>query len=564
MFVKHNVSRAGGKTYRSVLLVQGKRVPASPATRGRPRKDQAGKPRKTKVVHETVANLSNMPPDLIAVVEAWCADPASARAASGDAHVTIGACYGVLAGLHALARETGIVSALGTSRQASLALFLVFARLAMQGSRLGAVRWAEDHAVTEVLGLGRFDEDDLYAALDWLEERHDGIERALAKGKVKDGAVFLYDVTSSYFEGQCNELAAHGYNRDGKKYKKQLVAGLLTDADGDPVSIELHKGNTADPATFAEVIERLRGRFGAGDTEVVLVGDRGMIKSGGKQLLQEAGFRYVTSLTDPQVRKLLREKTIAMELFDEAPVEVECGGKRLILRCNPATRDRERQRRESQWNKVRDRIAARNAKVAASPRTSGEVSLRQAQAWIKGYDLHRYIELRLEGREVVWSEDAEKRAGVEQLDGCYVIETDVKASAASTGQVHQRYMDLMQVERDFRTLKTGVLELRPVFLRKEGRTRGHALVAMLALKLCRALEARVAPLGLTAADAMERLGGVRLVNLGQTGLWRLPDDYAPPQAEVLAALPRLAAPMLSPTTRPSRRLDGPHKHRKAS
>jgi hypothetical protein len=565
MFVKRNTSRAGGKTYQSILLVQGKRVPVSHGAPGRPRKNLA---KKTKVIHQTLANLSRLPVDLISIIEGFCVNPEpTLPAASGTTSpaapppISSGACYGVIAALHALATKIGLPAALGTSRQGSLILFLIYARIAMQGSRLGAVRWAEDHAVAEALGLGSFDEDDLYAALDWLEERHAEVECALAKGKVTAGAVFLYDVTSSYFEGQHNELAAAGYNRDGKRYKKQVVAGLLTDATGDPLSIELYKGNTADPTTFGDTIERLRERFGARDLEIVLVGDRGMIKSTGKAQLKAAGYRYVSALTDPQIRKLLSEKTITMELFDETPVEVQIGGRRLILRCNPATRERERQRRESQWKKVQAKIQARNAAVATKPRASAEASLRQAQAWIKGYQLHRYIQLRLEGRTLCWSEDSAQRAKVEQLDGCYVLESDLSSGAATTGEVHQRYMDLMQVERDFRTIKTGALELRPFFLRKEGRTRGHALVTMLTLKLYRALDQRVAPLGLTVADAVERLGGVRLVSLGTTGFWRLPDSYASPQAEIIAALPTMSAPMLSPKIRPKRRLTGLRKYR---
>ena len=179
---------------------------------------------------------------------------------------------------------------------------MIYARVAWQGSRLAAVRWAEDHAVAEVLGLTTFDEDDLYAALDWLQAHQERIERALAP-PIAPGATFLYDVTSSYFEGQCNELAAHGYNRDGKRYKKQVVAGLLTAGDGEPLSIQLYPGNTSDPQTFRPTVEKLRLRFGA--KEIAVVGDRGMIKKLGKQALGEAGYHYVTALTNPQIRKLL-------------------------------------------------------------------------------------------------------------------------------------------------------------------------------------------------------------------------------------------------------------------
>jgi hypothetical protein len=164
----------------------------------------------------------------------------------------------------------------------------------------------------------------------------------------------------------------------------------------------------------------------------------------------------------------------------------------------------------------------------------------------------------------VWSEDAAARQMQAQLDGCYVIESDLPQAAANPQQLHDRYLDLTKVERDFRTLKTGLLELRPIFLRKEGRTRGHALVSLLALKLARELDRRMAPLGLTVEDGLERLKAVRLVRLGngqELELWRLPTTYPPAQTEVLAALPRLTAPMLSLSKPNKRRLTNPRKGR---
>lgn len=557
MFIKRNKSKVGTKQYESVLLVRGERVPVAKAGAGRPRKDS---PRATKVVHRTLANLSKLPGELVELIERWC----RGGGGGGQPEVSLGACYGVLGALHALAGEIGLCKVLGGGRMASLALFLVYARLAMQGSRLGAVRWAEDHAVAEVLGLRRFDEDELYAALDWLDQNQPRIEAGLAAGRVKPGAVFLYDVTSSYFEGQCNELAAPGHNRDGKKHKKQLVAGLLTDPTGEPLSVELFKGNTADPATFGACVAKVRARFGAADMEVVFVGDRGMIKSRGKEQLSAEGFRYITALTDPQIRKLLADKVVEMDLFDEQPAEVEHAGRRLVLRCNPASRRRDRQRREDQWRKVRGKIEERNRLAADNPRLRPAASLEMARRQLAVYRLQRFVTVELAGRQVLWSIDGQAKAAVEQLDGCYVIETDLPAAAAGTTAVHDRYMDLTRVERDFRTMKTGALELRPIFLQKAGRTRGHALVTMLALKLYRALDARVAPLGLTVEDAIARLGGVRLVSLAGpgTGLWRLPDSYAAAQREVLDVLPKLPAPLLlSPKKRPSRRLTNPRNGR---
>ena len=569
MFIKRNHAVLAGKEYQSVLLVQGKRVPAKRPP-GRP---AAGAPApQSVVVHETLANLSKLPPDLIELIERHCrhqppppeisGPPASGAAASSAIHM--GPCYGVLAALDGLAREIGLVQAVGEeSRAQRLALFLVYARLAHQGSRLSAARWSEDHAAKEILRVGGFDEDDLYAALEDLATRQTKIEAARApKPAVSQGrAFYLYDVTSVYFEGLENELAEFGYNREGKPGKKQLVAGLLTDGTGEPMAIELYRGNTGDPPTFLDAVQKLKVRFGA--EEVALVGDRGMIKRLGKVALGEAKFCYVTALTDPQIRALLVKKVLQLELFEDKPAEVEVEGKRYVLRCNPQTQARERARRADQWARVQAKIRARNQQVEQKPRSQPDSSLKQAQALLTRYRLRGWVKVELAGRQVVWTEDAAARQRQAELDGCYVIESDLPKEVADTQQVHDRYLDLTQVERDFRTLKTGLLELRPIFLRKEGRTRGHALVCLLALKLARELDRRLAPLGLTVEDGLERLKAVRLVRLGdgELELWRLPTSYQPAQAEVLEVLPKLKPPMLSLRKANKRRLTNPRKGR---
>jgi transposase len=569
VFIKRNHTLLRGKAYQSVLLVQGKRVPAKRPP-GRP---AAGAPApKSVVVHETLANLSKLPPDLIDLIERHCqgqppppegpSPSPSGLGAAADIH--LGPCYGVLAALDGVAREIGLVQAVGEQTRAQrLALFLIYARLAHHGSRLSAARWSEDHAVKEILQVGSFDEDDLYAALEELEQRQVSIETALAPkaGVAPARAFYLYDVTSVYFEGLENELADFGYNRDGKKGKKQLVAGLLTDGNGEPISIQLYRGNTGDPPTFLDAVEKLKVRFGA--QEVALVGDRGMIKRLGKAALGEAKFCYVTALTDPQIRALLAKKRLQLELFEDQPAEVEFNGKRYVLRCNPRTQARERARRADQWARVQAKITARNLEVEQKPRTDPNSSLKQAQALLTRYRLKGWIKVELAGRKVVWTEDNAARQKQAELDGCYVIESDLPKEVASTQQVHDRYLDLTQVERDFRTLKTGLLELRPIFLRKEGRTRGHALVCLLALKLARELDQRLAPLGLTVEDGLERLKAVRLVRLGnsEVELWRLPSSYPQAQSEILEALPKLKPPMLSLRKPNVRRLRNPRKGR---
>ena len=558
MFIKRNRTQHAGKAYQSVLLVQGKRVPAKRAP-GRPAAGAA--PPKSVVVHETLANLSRLPAQLIGLIESYCqrSVPVAISATGGAAAATatalhVGPCYGLLAGLHALAHEVGIVGVVGeATRTQRLALYLIYARLAHQGSRLSAARASEDHAVREVLSVGGFDEEDLYGALEYLAAQQRPIEMALAPPAVP-GAVFLYDVTSVYFEGQHNELAAFGYNREGKRGKRQMVAGLLTDGTGEPLAIQLYAGNTSDPPTFLDAVEQLKVRFGT--EEIAVVGDRGMIKALGQAALGAANFRYVTALTDPQVRALLKQGVLQLGLFEDQPAEVRIGNKRYVLRCNPQTQGRERARRADQWARVRGWIQARNVVVAKQPRCEPESSLRGAQGRVQKYRLGGWVCVRLEGRQVVWTEDVAAREREAQLDGCYVVESDLPVAAAATQAVHDRYLDLTRVERDFRTLKTGLLEIRPVFLRKADRTRGHAVVSLLALKLARALERRVAPLGLTVDDAVGRLKGVRLVCLGdaELGLWRLANSYPAAQTEVLGVLPKLPAPVFSPGKANVRRL----------
>ena len=284
-----------------------------------------------KVKNRTLANLTHWTP---ARIEALRRALRGDFDHLGDLSPTCGPVFGLLYTLKEIADQLGLTSALGRSRLAKLSLFLVCARLAHQGSRLSAVRWAEDQAVAETLGLGVFDEDDLYAALDDLCPRQENIEQALYRRYLRDHSapptLLLYDVTSSYLEGEHNDLGQYGYDRDGKRGKLQIVIGLLADSEGEPLAVRVFSGNTGDPATVAEQIRIIKEKFGV--EELVFVGDRGMVKSKGKQALQEAGLRYISALTDPQIRRLLQAGTLQMNLFSEEICEVEAGGVRYVLR----------------------------------------------------------------------------------------------------------------------------------------------------------------------------------------------------------------------------------------
>ncbi len=297
----------------------------------------------------------------------------------------------------------------------------------------------------------------------------------------------LYDVTSSYFEGEQNELAEYGDTRDGKKGKKPIVIGLLTADDGEPLAVKVFKGNTADPVTVADQIEIVKRRFQI--EEVVFVGDRGLVKAKGQAALTAKCLKYITALTDPPVRKLLKKDVIQIDCFEEIAQEVEYGDLRLVLRRNEAVRRKEANRRRDQLAKLHQWVAARNECVQGSPRADPAAGLRQLSAWAKRHQLSAFVTLALADRQLNLGVDEEKQADAALLDGCYVIETDVAKEKIDAVTVDQRYRDLQQVERNFRNMKTGLLEVRPIDVRKKSRTRGHVFAAMLALKLGRELEA---------------------------------------------------------------------------
>jgi len=472
-----------------------------------------------KVKNRTIANISSWPPQRIQALRLLLRGDLDAAAFPEP---TAGPVFGLLHALKHVADDIGLSSALGSSQLGKLALFLVLARVGHQGSRLSAVRWARDHAVAEVLGLGEFDENDLYCALDDLCLRQQKIEQALFRRFLaRHGAppsLVLYDVTSSYLEGEHNALGQFGYNRDGKKGKLQIVIGLLADAAGEPLAVRVFSGNTGDPSTVAEQIDALAKQFAI--QEVVFVGDRGMVKSAGKQALGEAGFRYISGLTDPQIRAQLAQGTLQLDLFAEQVCEVEADGVRYVLRKNPDEARRVEHRLENKLAKLRAKIDKRNERVETSPRSRPEAGLAVLQRWASHHKLAHIVELKLQQRQIVAIvSDEAKRASLE-LAGCYVLVSDVPKDQLSADQIHASYMALEQVERDFRTMKTGLLEIRPIFVRKESRTRGHVLCSMLALKLQREVERRLAAVfgstqqdrhALTVPDALAALGRLTLL-----------------------------------------------------
>jgi transposase len=463
-----------------------------------------------KVSTKTLANLSHFSPERIEALKLALKGEFDGVSANLNQDTPqVGKTFGTYFALKCIADELGLTKALGKDVSGVLGLFLVLTRVAHRGSRLSAVRFAQQHAVEDILGTPDFDEDDLYKALDYLHDHQESIESKLYQDYLKKNgkppALVLYDVTSSYFEGEKNELAAYGYNRDGKKGKKQIVIGLLADAEGEPLAVRVFEGNTADPSTVSDQINLLKEQFGI--KEVIFVGDRGMVKTKAQEALNQETYHYITALTDAQVRKLLSEGVLQYGLFDEKVCEVETNGKRYILKRNDMVREKEERRLANKLTKLNQLIQKRNEKVQTSKRADPEKGLQNIEKWSQKHRLHSFVSLSLEDSLIVYEIDQAAQEEACLLDGCYVIVTDVAKDVLNTEQVHQAYRQLQKVEHDFRTLKTGFLEVRPIFLRKKERTRAHVLVAMLALKIVRQLRQKLESKGLpwTAHDALDAL-----------------------------------------------------------
>ena len=480
-----------------------------------------------KVKHSTIANLSSCSPEEIEAIRL-------ALKYKGDlAHLVdireIGTKEGMRIGavwsLKVIADRIGLSAALGNDQQGKLALWQVQARLMDQRSRLSAVRLAESHAACDVLGLEAFNEDHLYGNLAWLAERQEVIEKRLFRQRYGSipPQLFLYDVTSCYQEGVQNILAAFGYNRDGKDGKMQLVIGLLTGPEGAPAAVRVFAGNTSDTKTVPEQIRILAQSFGVKD--VTLVGDRGMLKQTQIDLLNGEHFHYITAITKPQIEKLLRGGVFQMGLFEEKLAEVADGGVRYILRRNPERARELAGSREAKLTKVKALVDEKNLYLAQHPRARVSIARRDVREKIEQLKIQDWarVKSRQSTLELVIDDAALKEAA--KLDGCYVIKTDLSTEMAGTKTVHDRYKDLAEVERAFRTFKNGHLEVRPTFVRTEPSTRGHVFVVMLAYLVERELEQYWRGLETTVAEGIDELGSLRGVELaiGQAACQKVPE-----------------------------------------
>lgn len=482
-----------------------------------------------KVKHITHGNLSSCSEDEISAIKLALKHKGNLDEVSSIESLEIqqGLSIGAVWAMNVIAQRVGITKALGKIRMAVLALWLVIARLIDQGSRLSAVRLARTHAACDVLGIEKsFNEDTLYRVLDWCCENQQRIEQKLFEFRYKEVSppvVYLYDVTSSYLEGQCNELGAFGYDRDGKKGKKQIVIGLLTDMEGYPLAVEVFRGNKPDQQTVSSQIRKLKERFGA--KKITLVGDRGMLKSPQQDALREEDFHFITAITKTQIEALLKGAVFQIELFDEQLSEIETAdGIRYILRRNPLRRDEIRANREDMISKAKRLVTEQNRYLFEHKRAKPEVALRKATTYLSKRKLQKFSEVELEARRLSFRVDKVQRAECEKLDGCYVIKTDLTKDDAKAKEIHDRYKDLAQVEQAFRKSKTVLLEQRPVYVQKATRTRGHVFVVMLAYMISHGIGRYWEKIDFTIQEGLNELSSVdsEVIKVGSKEIARIP------------------------------------------
>jgi hypothetical protein len=373
-------------------------------------------------------------------------------------------------------------------RLAPLTIALIASRLVSPASKLATARdLAADTACSSLgrlLQLGAVDEVELYRALDWLGARQAAIEGALARRHLKDGALVLYDVSSSWLEGRCCELARFGYSRDGKKGKLQIVYGLLCAADGCPVAVEVFEGNTADPMTLSAQIDKLKERFGL--SRVVLVGDRGMITNARiRDELKPAGLDWITALRAPQIRALLDAGAFQLSLFDERDLaEItapDFPGERLVVCRNPLLAEERTRKREDLLQATEAALTKLADQIARGTGPTGQDKIARAVGRIENrYKLAKLFDIAVAEDGFTFGRNHARIADEARLDGFYVIRTSVEDKALAAENVVGAYKSLARVERAFRSLKTVDLHLRPIHHWLAPRVRAHVFLCMLA------------------------------------------------------------------------------------
>jgi hypothetical protein len=472
----------------------------------------------SKVRHETLANLSALPADAVAAIEATLKGE---RLVPAGQAVTITASvpHGHVAAVHAAGVKLGLPALLGPAcPQRDLALALVISRVAAPASKLATVAWWADTTLGADLGVAGASTDDIYAAMDWLAARQDQVEAKLATRHLalepNPARMALFDLSSSWLEGTHCPLAARGYSRDGKKGKLQIEYGLLTDPQGRPVAVRVFPGNTGDPAAFTEIVTVVRDKFGLGT--MVMAGDRGMITSARIAALNQLedgtqrpdAYGWITALRAPAIKKLMAEHgPLQMSLFDQQNLaeitSPDYPGERLIACRNPVLAAGRARARGELLAATEKLLAPITARVQAGRLTGAGAIGVEAGKVISKYKTGKHFQITITDTSVTVQRRQAQIDAEAALDGFYVLRTPVPASQLDAPGVVAAYKNLKYVERDFRHLKADDLDLRPIWHRLEERVKAHVLICMLACYLVWHLRRAWAPLTFTDENPPE-------------------------------------------------------------
>jgi hypothetical protein len=465
------------------------------------------------VKNETVANLSALPGHVIHLIDAGLKGQQLVPAGQAVT-ITRSVPHGHVAAVHAMAAKLGLPALLGPAgRQRDLALALIISRVVKPGSKLSTLTWWADVTLGADLGVADASTDDIYAAMDWLAGRQDGIEAELARRHLSPepnpAKMALFDLSSSWLEGSHCPLAARGYSRDGKKGTLQIEYGLLTDPQGRPVAVRVFPGNTGDPAAFTEIVQVVRNKFGL--AKMIMVGDRGMITSARIAALnqpahdqdgQPSPYGWITALRAPAIKKLMADDgPLQLSLFDEQDLaeitSEDFPGERLIACRNPVLAAERARKREDLLAATEKLIAPIIARVQAGRLTgAGPIGVETGKV-ISKYKTSKHFDVAISDTSLAVTRRQAQIDEEAALDGFYVLRTPVAAGDLDTPAVVTAYKNLKYVERDFRHIKADDLDLRPVFHRLEERVKAHVLICMLACYLTWHLRRAWAPLTFT-------------------------------------------------------------------
>ena len=444
-----------------------------------------------KVKHETVGNISHLPSEIIDIVRMALKGEVFSGVQQ-DLEIMRSLPHGHVAAVLGMIRKLKLDTVISPEAcsQRDLVLAMIVSRILTPCSKLATTRGLSTHTLStslgDVLGVESADVGELYRAMDWLVDRQADVENALAARHLSNGSLVLYDVTSVYVEGEKSPLAQRGYNRDGKKGKKQIVLGLLCSVNGCPVAVEVFEGNTADPKTLASQINKIRTRFGL--SRVVIVGDRGMITEARLRddLRCEPGIDWITALRAPAIRKLVQNDSLQLSLFDEKDLaeisDPDYPGERLVVCKNPFLAYERARKREELLQSTEKRL---NKVVEATMREIRRLKGREKIALRVGNILNRFkmakhFSVEIQDESFRYSRNHKTISAESSLDGIYVIRTSLSQEDMSAVDAVRSYKNLSKAERAFRTLKSIDLKIRPIFHWTSNRIKSHVLLCMLA------------------------------------------------------------------------------------